>query len=128
MLAFIVRVGWCYCSGSSIAIPHQWLWDMLDEFVYQFQETQRWKAQYAKEIAGCETAMTAMHDGAAAWRTSDVLHLLSSLIRASGIEEYLEAQRAHSAVPGGAVGDNNDQPELPLLLGYFAIISLLRSV
>lgn len=114
---------------SSLTVPHQWLWDMLDEFVYQFQETQRWKAQDAKEIAGCETAMTAMHDGAAAWRASDVLHLLSGLIRASGIEAYLESERARAAsAPAGGTPsrDAHEEPELPLLLGYFAIISLMR--
>lgn len=96
----------------------------MDEFVYQYQETQRWKAQYAKDIASNPAAIEFLQSGSHAWRCSEVLSLLTRLIQTSGVKEYLIQQRQNHS--SGHTGRNIDDPELPITIGYFAIISLMR--
>lgn len=110
----------------------QWQWDFVDEFVYQYQETQRWKAQYAKDIVSNPAALEALRSGNHAWRCSDVLSLLTTLIQTSGVKQYLISQQPNqqtSALISTTLHHHArtiDEPELPITVGYFSIISLMR--
>ena len=103
---------------------------MLDEYIYQYQETQRWKAQYGKEFAMNETAMSAMHQGSSAWQCSNVLECLYSIIETSGVKTYLRQQKEEKSAMANTAGASARvaiaEPELPILFGYFGIVSLMR--
>ncbi|XP_055388845.1 eukaryotic translation initiation factor 3 subunit L-like [Condylostylus longicornis] len=100
---------------------------MVDEFVYQYQETQRWKAQYAKDIVANPAALEALRSGSNAWRCSDVLSLLTRLIQTSGIKQYLTNEQRQRQHPAASVNPRLvEEPDLPVTLGYFGIISLMR--
>jgi len=119
------------CPGNSgggddgddgLLLPAQWLWDMLDEYVYQFQDTQRWRCRKAKEISENESAMTEMKefgDKFHAWEARRVLDNLQQLMEVSGIREHLQTSKDD-------LGRNPADIPTKLLLGYFAMISLLR--
>ncbi|XP_053992238.1 eukaryotic translation initiation factor 3 subunit L-like [Hylaeus volcanicus] len=115
------------CSPENeftLPLPTQWLWDIVDEFVYQFQEFQRWIGQFSKCISENEVAMQTLHQCSNAWRASDVFQTLYLIIEASGINVYLENENSQN--DGIATLRNMKEPTFPILLGYFSIISLMR--
>lgn len=105
----------------NLQLPNQWIWDMVDEFVYQFQAF----AQYRGSAAGkAPEELTAIAEAGSAWSAGAVRDTLASLAERSGIRSTLSA-------PGGAealfAGESYDLPSNVLvMLGYFSLIGLLR--
>ncbi|OQR93828.1 eukaryotic translation initiation factor 3 subunit E-interacting protein [Thraustotheca clavata] len=88
-------------------MPSQWLFDIVGEFVYQYQSFCQYRAKGSKT----DESM---------WNTKDVLSYLHRIIKYSNIKAVLAAQDA-----------NQPQPEVPSEsvkeLGYFALICLSRA-
>ncbi|KAJ9112856.1 hypothetical protein QFC19_000411 [Naganishia cerealis] len=108
----------------ALDLPIQWLWDMLDEFVYQFQSFTAWRADIKKKT---EDEQALLADNPQIWSCYSVLNVLYSLVQRSRINEQLAAERAGQspeqvAEIAGAYGAK------PLYrnLGYFSLICLLR--
>ena len=51
LLLLLLLLFACRKDRETITLPLQWLWDMLDEFVYQFQESSRWLQRKCKTLA-----------------------------------------------------------------------------
>ncbi|KAF8331311.1 eukaryotic translation initiation factor 3 subunit 6 [Cantharellus anzutake] len=107
-----------------LELPDQWLWDIIDEFIYQYQSFCVWRSK-VKNKNDEEKAMLA--DGSQIWSTYSVLNVLYSLIQKSKINENLAAaHRGASAEEiAGIVGEFGVRP-LYRTLGYFSLIGLLR--
>jgi translation initiation factor 3 subunit L len=71
-------------------LPIQWLWDMLDEFVYQFQSFAQWRANPTNKNEE-ETEMLA--EAQQVWSCYSVLNVLYSLVQKSQINEQLRAEK-----------------------------------
>ena len=71
-------------------LPDQWLWDILDEFIYQFQSFSVWRSK-AKNKS--EEELTLLVELGQMWSCYSVLNVLYSLIAKSRINEYLVAVR-----------------------------------
>lgn len=71
-------------------LPIQWLWDMLDEFVYQFQSFAQWRAN-PKNKSDEELDMLA--EAQQIWSCYSVLNVLYSLVQKSQINEQLKAEK-----------------------------------
>eukprot|EP00923_Selenidium_pygospionis_P001501 GHVN01002196.1.p1 GENE.GHVN01002196.1~~GHVN01002196.1.p1 ORF type:complete len:544 (-),score=48.27 GHVN01002196.1:1865-3496(-) len=112
------------CSSKTepgLKLPDQWLWDILDEYVYQYQETQRWrfktaiaageKPELVKELQ--EVSLGKEHKEV--WATDTIIFNLRALVVKSGIKKVLE-----KPLPLG------EELSFAHSLGYFAMISLLR--
>ncbi|CAI2188844.1 2773_t:CDS:10 [Funneliformis geosporum] len=105
----------------SLELPNQWLWDIIDEFIYQFQSfcnyRNRLKNKTDEEIA-------LLRENIQVWSCYSVLNVLYSLITKSRITEQLLVSKL-----GGdmieAAGEYGSRP-LYKMLGYFSIIGLLR--
>jgi translation initiation factor 3 subunit L len=68
--------------------------------------------------------MQTLHQCSNAWRASDVFQTLYLIIEASGINAYLENE--NNLNDGITTLHNMKEPNFPILLGYFSIISLMR--
>ncbi len=79
-----------------LTLPDQWLWDIIDEFIYQFQAFSLWrskpKLKNEDELVMLATeAETA--GGSQLWSCYSVLNVLYSLVQKSRINEYLAGVR-----------------------------------
>jgi len=101
-------------------LPSQWLWDIIDEFIYQFQSYSQWRSRVSSKT---EEELTLLQDGGV-WSSYSVLNVLYSLIQKSRIVEQLEAAQ-QGLDPEEVAGDFGSRP-LYRQLGYFSIIGLLR--
>ncbi|KAF8631456.1 hypothetical protein AX15_002394 [Amanita polypyramis BW_CC] len=107
-----------------LELPEQWLWDIIDEFIYQFQVFCTWRSK-AKSKSGDELMVLA--EGGPVWSSYSVLNVLYSLIQKSRINEYIAAQQQGKSPEElvEVVGEYGQRP-LYRMLGYFSIIGLLR--
>ncbi|KAH9975276.1 eukaryotic translation initiation factor 3 subunit 6 [Lactifluus volemus] len=107
-----------------LQLPEQWLWDIVDEFIYQFQSFYVWRAKVKTKS---EEELVMLVDGNQVWSAYSVLNVLYSLIQKSKINEFIIAQQQgkSEAEIAEIVGDYGSLP-LYHMLGYFSLIGLLR--
>jgi len=103
----------------SLALPAQWIWDMLDEFIYHYQTYCNFRNKAVKIQRDKEIAQIREHPEV--YDTKKVLNYLHQLIRASLIEEYLQNPSNPHERTGGAFTDESVR-----LIGYSALMQLLR--
>lgn len=104
-----------------LELPNKWLWDVIDEFIYQFESF----AQYRVRLAG-KTAddILELKQNPRLWNVHIVLNVLHSLIDKSMINDQLEAYK-RGEDPDDFAGEYGSLP-LYKMLGYFSLIALLR--
>lgn len=103
-----------------LELPPQWLWDIVDEFIYQFQSYSQWRNRVNNKS---EDELQLLQDGGV-WSSYSVLNVLYSLIQKSRItEQLIAAQEGQN--PEEVAGEFGSKP-LYKMLGYFSIIGLLR--
>ncbi|KAG6834436.1 hypothetical protein H0H93_009631, partial [Arthromyces matolae] len=107
-----------------LELPEQWLWDIIDEFIYQFQVFCTWRSKVKSKT---EDELMMLAEGSQIWSSYSVLNVLYSLIQKSRINEYIHAQQAGKTAEEIAeiVGEYGQRP-LYRNLGYFSLIGLLR--
>ncbi|KAI5117616.1 hypothetical protein M0805_001216 [Coniferiporia weirii] len=105
-------------------LPEQWLWDILDEFIYQFQSFSVWRSKSKNKT---EEELALLADASQVWSCYSVLNVLYSLIQKSKINEYIAATREGKSEEEikAIVGEYGQRP-LYRMLGYFSVICLLR--
>lgn len=104
-------------------LPSSWLWDMIDEFIYQFES---WCQYRSKLKSKSPEEINYLSDNHEVWSVQLVLRLLHYLVIKSNIISWL--------VNGGPIGSsdpddaNFDISSLGVYryIGYFSIIGLLR--
>ncbi|PWZ03232.1 eukaryotic translation initiation factor 3 subunit L [Testicularia cyperi] len=104
----------------NLELPAQWLWDIIDEFIYQFQSFSQWRNKVSNKS---DDEIALLQDGGV-WSSYSVLNVLYSLIQKSRITEQLEAA-SRGEDPDEVAGEFGSKP-LYRMLGYFSIIGLLR--
>ena len=103
-----------------LELPAQWLWDIVDEFIYQFQSYCQWRNRVSNKS---DDEVALLQDGGV-WSPYSVLNVLYSLIQKSRITEQLVAAKEGND-PDEVAGEFGSKP-LYRMLGYFSIIGLLR--
>ena len=71
-----------------LELPEQWLWDIIDEFIYQFQSFCVWRSKVKSKT---EEELSLLADANQVWSSYSVLNVLYSLIQKSKINEHLVA-------------------------------------
>eukprot|EP00002_Diphylleia_rotans_P008782 TRINITY_DN18775_c0_g1_i1.p1 TRINITY_DN18775_c0_g1~~TRINITY_DN18775_c0_g1_i1.p1 ORF type:complete len:547 (+),score=121.38 TRINITY_DN18775_c0_g1_i1:44-1684(+) len=101
-------------------LPSQWLWDMVDEFIYQFQAFCQYRSKVKSKspeeiewLKECEEV----------WNPSTVIFYLESLVSKGEIHAELEKQK-HSPVIN--LDGSNGQTSVVKMLAYFSVIGLVR--
>lgn len=104
-------------------LPASWLWDMIDEFIYQFES---WCQYRAKLKNKSPEEIQYLRENNDIWNVQTVLSLLHYLVLKSNIISWL----LHGESSGSNDRDsaNFDIATLPIYryIGYFSIIGLLR--
>jgi len=100
----------------ALELPNQWLWDMIDEFIYQFQTFWQYRARPRSRT---EDELARLKEMPETWSVLKVLHYLQALIDKSHI-------RAHLRGEPSAVGNPFVASSLYTMLGYFSLVGLLR--
>ncbi|CAG4950597.1 unnamed protein product [Colias eurytheme] len=104
-----------------LELPDQWLWELIDEFVYQFQSF----AQYRSRTSKLSTAeIEALNTDNKAWNVLCILNVLHSLVDKSNIKRQLEVYAA-GGDPDSVAGEFG-RHSLYKMLGYFSLVGLLR--
>jgi translation initiation factor 3 subunit L len=107
-----------------LELPEQWLWDIIDEFIYQFQVFCTWRSKI-KSKSDDELLMLA--DGSQVWSSYSVLNVLYSLIQKSKINEYITAhQEGQSQDEIAEIVGEYGVRSLYRMLGYFSLVGLIR--
>ncbi|KAI9346979.1 RNA polymerase I-associated factor PAF67-domain-containing protein [Obelidium mucronatum] len=101
-----------------VELPNQWIWDIIDEFIYQFQAFR----QFARKASPAEAA--ALKARPDVWNVLNVLNVLYSLVQKSTINEQLWVAK-HGGDMVEASGTYGSRP-LYRMLGYFSLVGLCR--
>jgi translation initiation factor 3 subunit L len=100
-----------------------WAWDVIDEFIYQFQSFCSYRTKVALQQSP-EEDLTVLRENPNTWGCYSVLNVLYSLIQRSQISEQLAARKRNED-PAPYMGEYGGRP-LYQMLGYFSIVGLLR--
>ncbi|RKF54603.1 Eukaryotic translation initiation factor 3 subunit L [Golovinomyces cichoracearum] len=100
-----------------------WAWDVIDEFIYQFNSFCSYRNRVARQ-GSSEEEILILREAPNTWGCYSVLNVLYSLIQRSHITEQLSALKRNED-PMAVAGEYGAKP-LYRMLGYFSIIGLLR--
>ncbi|KFM78528.1 Eukaryotic translation initiation factor 3 subunit L, partial [Stegodyphus mimosarum] len=104
-----------------LELPNQWLWEIIDEFIYQFQNFSHYQSMLYKRTAE-EIDQFRQHPKT--WNVHSVLNVLHSLVDKSNINRQLEVY-TNGGDPDSVAGEFGRHP-LYKMLGYFSLVALLR--
>ncbi|EOD46853.1 Translation initiation factor 3 complex subunit L [Neofusicoccum parvum] len=102
---------------------YYWAWDVIDEFIYQFNSFCSFRQKVALK-GDNEEEIQLLRENPNTWGCYSVLNVLYSLIQRSQISEQLAAMK-RGEDPAQFAGEYGNRP-LYKMLGYFSIIGLLR--
>ncbi|KAI3336607.1 eukaryotic translation initiation factor 3 subunit [Xylariaceae sp. AK1471] len=103
---------------------HYWAWDVIDEFIYQFNSFSSYRLRIARQARDNEEERQILRENPNTWGCYSVLNVLYSLIQRSQISEQLAAMKRNED-PTAVAGEYGNKT-LYRMLGYFSIIGLLR--
>lgn len=106
----------------TIELPNKWLWDIIDEFVYQFQSFQQFKSKSGKMN---EEEKSLLRDEDGVWKVTAVLNILIQLTEKSNINKQLQALETGDAITEDIAGEFGMR-SIYTMTGYFSLIGLLR--
>ncbi|PPR80775.1 hypothetical protein GOBAR_AA39939 [Gossypium barbadense] len=122
--AVIFLASVAYLVAVNMQLPNQWLWDMVDEFVYQFQSFCQYRAKM-KNKTEQEIALLRQFDQA--WNVYGVLNYLQAFVEKSNIIQILEQEKEGIEQFTATDGyDYSGGSNVLKVLGYFSMVGLLR--
>jgi translation initiation factor 3 subunit L len=104
-----------------LELPDQWLWELIDEFVYQFQSFTQYKASVSSKTPD---EIDSLNNNSKVWDVLCVLNVLHYLIDKSKIKSQLEVY-ASGGDPDSVAGVFG-RHSLYKMMGYFSLVGLLR--
>jgi len=108
-------------SPMPLELPNQWLWDIIDEFIYQFQSFSQFRAKVGKRS---DAEIDSLRANPKIWNVHSVLNVLHSLVDKSNINRQLDVYTS-GGDPDSVAGDFG-RHSLYKMLGYFSLVGLLR--
>lgn len=106
---------------APLELPDLWLWEIVDEFIYQFQSFGHYRARLQKKT---KDELQKLYEDNKVWNVLCVLNVLHSLVDKSNIKQQLEVFAA-GGDPNSVAGDFGKH-SLYKMLGYFSLVGLLR--
>merc|ERR1712025_1089009 len=108
-------------SPVQLELPNQWLWEIIDEFIYQFQSFSQFRSKILKKS---DDELEVLKRNPKVWNVHSVLNVLHSLVDKSNINKQLEVYN-QGGNPDSVAGDFG-RHSLYKMLGYFPLVGLLR--
>lgn len=108
---------------QDLELPDIWLWELVDEFVYQFQNFTQYRARLSDKTDE-EIEKLSEPNNTRVWNILCLLNVLHSLVDMSNIKQQLEAT-AKGEDPNLVAGEHG-KLSLYKMLGYFSLVGLLR--
>ncbi|XP_055701323.1 eukaryotic translation initiation factor 3 subunit L isoform X2 [Phlebotomus papatasi] len=109
-------------SPVSLELPDIWLWELVDEFVYQFQNFAQYRARLTDKSE--EEMDQLLNNNSKVWNILCILNVLHSLVDMSNIKAQLEVS-ASGGDPESVAGEFG-RHSFYKMLGYFSLVGLLR--
>nr|CAX74531.1 Eukaryotic translation initiation factor 3 subunit 6-interacting protein [Schistosoma japonicum] len=103
-----------------LVLPNQWLWDIIDEFLYQFQKF----CSYRNRLKLKPEDEAQLLKSPTVWSIHSVLNVLHSFVAKSNINEQL-SYYANEGDPDD-IADEFGRCVLYKMLGFFSLIGLCR--
>jgi len=97
-----------------LELPNQWLWDMVDEFIYQFQAFCQFRQRVKNKL---EDEIRQLKEAPHVWSVHKVLYYLHALADKSCIQAHLRGEESDSPFA---------ESTLYKMVGYFSLVGLLR--
>lgn len=72
-----------------LELPNQWLWEIIDEFIYQFQSFSQFRSKLGKKS---ESEIEMLKESPKIWNVHSVLNVLHCLVDKSNINRQLEVR------------------------------------
>lgn len=111
-------------GNVNMQLPNLWLWDMIDEFIYQFQSFCQFRA---KQKDRTDEELRILRENERVWNVYGVLNFLQALIEKSEIVRILDEDAAGQGTFTAHEGyDQQGGSNVLKVLGYFSVIGLLR--
>jgi len=108
----------------TLELPNQWLYDIIDEFIYQFQTYTQYKCKLVKKTS---EEIEILRNNPKIWNIHSVLNVLHSLVEKSNINEQLKAyNEGKNQQEISEIAGEFGRCSLYKMLGYFSLIGLLR--
>ncbi len=105
----------------ALELPNQWLWEIIDEFIYQFQSFVQFRAKLGKKST---EELDILRSNPRTWDVLQVLNVLHSMVDKSNINAQLEAYTQGN--DSDAVAGEFGRHPLYKMMGYFSLVGLLR--
>lgn len=109
---------------SNLELPVFWAWDIIDEFIYQFNSFSIYKSRVYKRNNPNDPELVVLKKNPEIWGSYSVLNVLYSLSNKASTIQQLKA--AKSGQDPSLVAGEYGSKSLYKNLGYFSIIGLLR--
>mmetsp|Transcript_1553 Transcript_1553/g.6831 ORF Transcript_1553/g.6831 Transcript_1553/m.6831 type:complete len:536 (+) Transcript_1553:206-1813(+) len=110
-------------GNVNMQLPNLWLWEMIDEFIYQFQSMCQYRGKLSVKT---KEELAALKDCDDVWSALGVLNFLQALVDKSGIIAHLDKERRGEEKFSETEGYDHNQSNVLRTLGYFALIGLHR--
>jgi len=101
-------------TKDDVVLPGPWIWDILDEFIYQFQTFCQYRAKMKSDDSNLQIFLNDLEN---VWSLEKVTEILNNLITKSGIMKAGKNEFEDIAVANVRTRQ---------YFGYFSIVSLLR--
>jgi translation initiation factor 3 subunit L len=106
----------------TLELPDIWLWELVDEFVYQFQNFAQYRARLTDKSE--DEMEQLLNSPNKVWDILCILNVLHSLVQMSNIKEQLQVS-ATGGDPETVAGEFG-RHSFYKMLGYFSLVGLLR--
>uniref|UniRef100_A0AC35TWH2 Eukaryotic translation initiation factor 3 subunit L n=1 Tax=Rhabditophanes sp. KR3021 TaxID=114890 RepID=A0AC35TWH2_9BILA len=107
-----------------LVLPDVWLWDIIDEFIYQFVSYCNYKANPSHRSIEESHDLEDIEAQQSCWNIYPVLNILYSLLSKAQINQQLKAIR--EGLNPDDIADQFGRSDLYFKLGYFSLIGLLK--
>jgi len=104
----------------NMQLPNGWLWDMVDEFCFQFHNFNSSRARLVRNNGDIEILSSNPH----LWHINDVMGMLKALTDRSGIRRIIAEDGGKSLFETEGYSDR--ESNVLKMLGYFAMVGQLR--
>ncbi|GMH39448.1 hypothetical protein BSKO_07346 [Bryopsis sp. KO-2023] len=109
----------------TMQLPSEWLWDMVDEFMYQFQAYHQYRGKVSQHSPEEKELLQSFEHGSEkVWNIVDVMNFLQAMVDKSGVLTELEEDKGMGLVRSDGFRPN--ESNVLRVLGYFSLIGLLR--